>query len=88
MYCDMVLRTPVSFIKLTVTISPAPCKIKLDASTFLFAILRGCRGLSRITVLPTNYNHNADIVIVSITPRTGPSIVNTILTIVGETYTR
>ena len=50
--CDMVCAspTPVSFIKLTVTISPAPCKIKLDASTFLFAILRGCRGLSRITV--------------------------------------
>ena len=70
-------------------ISHAPLQNKVRRSTFIFCIFYVADGAYvEEPFLPTKYNHNADIVIVSITPHTGPSIVNAISTIVGDTYTR
>ena len=51
-----------------------PCKIKLDASTLSLANFTWLLGLSRKNrFLPTNFNHNADQIIVATTPLPGPS---------------
>ena len=46
------------------------------------------RAFAQEPFLTYEYNHNSDKTIVSITPLSGPSIVNAISTIVGDTDTR
>ena len=46
------------------------------------------RAFAQEPFLTYEYNHNSNKTIVSITPFSGPSIVNDISTIVGETNTR
>ena len=77
------------FNKPTLTISHCPCKIKLDAFYFIFCIFyMAARASAQEPFLTYENNHNSDKTIVSITPLSGPSIVNAISTIVGDTDTR
>ena len=65
-----------------------PLQNKVRRLYFIFCMFYVAARASRIRFFTYENSHNNDKTFVSITPLSGPTIANTISTIVGETDTR